>query len=125
MKAYKKPVPVKVQYLFEPMVVQTLEGPVAAGLGQALMVGPKDDPYPISLEVLFSTYNVDEDLGIAYKKRIVVDAEQISEPTEVTVEWSKGKLYGKPGDYLVTYEAGKQWIVEKSVFEETYVVIEP
>lgn len=123
MKAYKKPVPVKVQYLFEPMVVQTLEGPVTAGLGQALMVGPKDDPYPISLEVLFSTYNVDEDLGIAYKKRIIVDVEQISEPTEVTVEWSKEKLYGKPGDYLVTYEAGKQWIVEKSVFEETYVIV--
>lgn len=124
MKAYKKPIPVKVQYLFEPIVVQTLEGPVSAGPGQALMIGPKDDPYPISLESLFSTYNVDEELGVAYKKRIVVDAVRISEPTAVTVEWSKEKLQGKPGDYLVTYESGKQWIVEKSVFEETYVVLD-
>ena len=124
MKVFKKPIPVKVQYLFEPTVVQTLEGPVTAGLGQALMIGPKDDPYPISLESLFSTYNVDEELGIAYKRRILVDARQITEPTEVTVEWSKEKLYGKPGDYLVTYESGKQWIVEKGIFEETYEVVE-
>lgn len=124
MKAYKKPIPVKVQYLFEPVVVQTLEGPVTAGPGQALMIGPKDDPYPISLESLFSTYNVDEYLGIAYKKKILVDARQINEPTEVTVDWSKEKLHGKPGDYLVTYESGKQWIVERTVFEETYVVVD-
>lgn len=124
MKVFKKPIPVKFQYILEPITVETLEGPVQAGPGQVLLTGPHDDKYPISKETFFAAYNVDDLLGVAYKKKIIVEAEQVFEPVEFTVSWSTCRLRGKPGDYVITGQDGSKWIVEENVFKDTYEIIE-
>ena len=123
MKAFKKPISVKFQYILAPIVVETLEGPVNAGPGHVLITGVAGEQYPISQKTFFETYNVDEDLGVAYKRKVIVDAEQLTEPKSVKVEWSDDYLTGKPGDWLITNDKGSQWIVEEKIFEQTYEVL--
>ncbi len=124
MKVFKKPIAVKFQYLTETITVQTLEGPVTAGPDQVLMTGVRGEQYPIGKKMFYDTYHADEGLGVAYKKKVIVDAEQIHKPTSVPVSWSGEPLTGKPGDYLVTYGPGDQAIVEESIFNETYEIVE-
>lgn len=124
MKAFKKPVAVQFKYLEEDMVVQTLEGPVPAGKGQVLMTGIRGEQYPIPVEYFEQHYTRDIYPGVCCKKKVEVEAEVLTVETSVKVSWCEALLTGKPGDYLVTYEPGNQAIVEKSIFEETYEILE-
>ncbi|HET8686044.1 MAG TPA: PGDYG domain-containing protein [Methanosarcina sp.] len=124
MKAYKKPVQIHFEYLQDDVIVETLEGPVHAGKDHVVITGVKGERYPCKKVDFLNNYNVDEDLGVAYKKKIIVDVVQLSQPTSVKVSWSDDLLHGKTGDYLVTYGPSDKAIVEKSIFEETYVIVE-
>ena len=122
MKAFKKPVTVHYGWITQPIVVQTLEGPVNAGPEQVLMTGVKGEQDPIGLDYFLGHYDAKPD-GTCVKRKVIVDAVQLTEPKSVKVSWSNDLLHGKPGDYHVVYEPGNEAIVEKTIFEETYEVI--
>ena len=55
------------------------------------------------------------------KKPIPITAEQLDQDTQVkTLE---GTMHGKKGDYLVTGVYGEKYVVNKSVFEDTYELV--
>lgn len=49
----------------------------------------------------------------------------MQEPFSVRLSWSDSTIYGKPGDYLITYAPNDFGIVDKDVFDETYIIVEP
>ena len=124
MKAYKKPVVLKFRRATGTEVINTLEGPVTAGEGDAVLTGTKGESWPIGAEIFFNTYDIDEKNGSCSKKFLIVEAEQMNEPFLVNVVWSKEPIYGNSGDYRITYGPGDYGVVSKEIFDETYVVCE-
>ena len=47
------------------------------------------------------------------------------EPFSVKLSWSDSTIYGKAGDYLITYAPNDFGIVDMDVFDETYTIVEP
>jgi len=120
MKCFKKPIPVGFEFITEDVVVQTLEGPVSAGLGHVLLTGVRGEKWPVLIDTFNRRYAYEGLKGTATPKTIMVDAERLVSRTEVKVSWSDDVLVGQVGDYLMTYDDGTNGIVEKTIFEETY-----
>ncbi len=61
-----------------------------------------------------------------YRKTATVFARQVTEPEEVRVDTLEGPAVAKTGDYICTAntERGEQWVIERSVFESTYVPVD-
>lgn len=57
-------------------------------------------------------------MGQYIKKPRPITAEQVH--TAFYVDTLEGKMYGKPGDYLVTGIHGEQYPCDKAFFEEFY-----
>jgi hypothetical protein len=70
----------------------------------------------------YFTYDFDKHGSVCFKKPVQVEVKQMDTDFSVKVSWSEDLLYGKPGDYLVTYGPNDFGVVAKDVFEETYFV---
>lgn len=57
------------------------------------------------------------------KKPIPITAEQMAEA--FYVDTLEGRMYGKPGDYLVTGIHGERYPCDQTIFEESYDVYCP
>ena len=115
----KKPIPLKYQFAPKDLTIMTKEGPVGAKAGDAIMTGTKGENWPIPKNKFKQTYDVVGD-GLAAKKNIPVNAQQMNKPFNVKVSWSDDLLRGKPGDFLVQYGPGDYGVVEKDIFKQTY-----
>ena len=118
-KTAKKPIPLGFEFAEEDQTVKTLEGPVGARSGDAIMIGTKGEQWVIPADKFAQTYDVLEP-GKAAKKHIPVFAKKMEEPFEVKVSWSSDLLRGKPGDFLVQYGPGDYGVVGAEIFGETY-----
>lgn len=58
------------------------------------------------------------------KKPIVIHALQLNFPEGFEVTTKEGKLFGKPGDYLMFGIKGEKYPCDKEIFEESYEIIE-
>lgn len=123
MKVIKKPVVVGFEIAKQTTVVQTLEGPVTAQPGDAIMTGVKGERYPIRGPKFAETYDIVGE-GKCAKKAVVVEAKRMDEPFTVTVGWSSEPLQGKPGDYHLTYGPGDFGVVAADIFAATYDIVE-
>jgi hypothetical protein len=56
------------------------------------------------------------------KKPIIVEAERITSP--ITVRTLEGKMYGYPGDWLITGVIGEKYVCRDEVFRRTYDPVE-
>jgi hypothetical protein len=115
----KKAIPLQYRIAEKPEIVQTLENPVKARVGDYIMTGTRGENWPIPVEKMKETYDIIDD-STAAKKPLPVPAKQMQEDFFVTVSWSTDKLQGKPGDWLVQYGPGDYGVVEASIFDETY-----
>lgn len=122
MKAMKLPIHLKYEIIDNDQVIQTLEGPVNAPAGSAVLTGTKGERWPIPFEKFAATYDFDKHGSVCFKKPVQVEVKQMDTDFSVKVSWSEDLLYGKPGDYLVTYGPNDFGVVAKDVFEETYIV---
>lgn len=119
MKVRKKPLTLRFRFATETEVIETLEGPVTAHAGDAVLTGVRGEAWPISAEKFCQKYEVMAD-GQCVPRGNVVDAQQMLEPFVVRVGWANEPLKGQPGDYLLTYGPGDFGVVERAIFEETY-----
>jgi hypothetical protein len=72
-------------------------------------------------EVFNKNYEViDEEEGIAKKRKVLVDVKFASEDTKVTTAWG-ALLTAKKGDAIVSASAEDRWVVSRSIFDETYL----
>ncbi len=121
MKAFKKAV--RLAFRFSTgEVVQTLEGSVTARPGDAVLTGTRGECWPIQREKFLASYDISE--GFCTKKLQIVEAERMTEAFSVRVGWSDQPIHGKAGDYRLTYGPGDFGVVEASIFDETYQVVE-
>jgi len=56
--AVKKPIPIQCVQIFEPFVVETMEGEMQGKSGDWLMVGINGEMYPCDNEIFEKTYNL-------------------------------------------------------------------
>jgi hypothetical protein len=124
MEAIKKPTQLKFRITDVEVPVDTLEGPVVAPAGAAILSGTKGEQWPIPGDVFRRTYELDLARGLCAKKPLVVHVECMDAAFEVKVAWSTDLLKGKPGDYRITYGPGDYGIVDAAVFAETYVILD-
>ncbi|PZP63474.1 MAG: hypothetical protein DI596_02940 [Azospira oryzae] len=71
-----------------------------------------------------ASYQYDETTGLCQKRPVVVEAKELTENVEISVGWSDQKLIGRPGDFLLTYGPNDYGVVQRSIFFETYDVVE-
>ena len=57
-KAVKKPIPIKCVQIFEPFVVETIEGEMQGKSGDWLMVGVNGEMYPCDNAIFEKTYKL-------------------------------------------------------------------
>ena len=124
MKVMKKAVVVRFERAAAEQVVQTLEGPVTAQPGDAIITGVKGERYPIQAPKFEASYDVDEAAGTCWKKPIVVEAIREEAPFTVKVSWANEPLQGKAGDYRLIYGPGDEGAVDAAIFAETYDILE-
>lgn len=123
MKAIKKPIHISFRYATIDELVSTLEGVVPARIGDAIVTGVKGEVYPITRPKFDATYEVVSE-GVAFKKPVVVEVEQMLEPFSVTVGWSSTPITGEVGDYRIEYAPGDYGVVNAAIFHETYDIVE-
>ncbi|MDR3255708.1 MAG: DHH family phosphoesterase [Synergistaceae bacterium] len=127
--AVKKHIQVSVMFAREPGILDTYEGPISYGEGDALLTGVRGESWPVGRERFFSSYSArsgtaaGED-GIYVKRATESLALQIDEQFIVELD-GKGILRGAPGDWLVRYEPGDYGIIKRGIFKETYDTLEP
>jgi hypothetical protein len=123
MKVMKKPVVLRWERAIAGTVIETKEGPVAAGGDCVLLTGTKGEQWPMPRSRFEETYNFSP-AGSCFKKPLVVEAVCMSEPFTVLTNWSPDPLTGKPGDWHLTYGPDDFGIVDADIFLETYDVVE-
>ncbi|ANN77163.1 PGDYG domain-containing protein [Bordetella flabilis] len=122
-KAMKKPIPLGFRFAEEEEIIPTREGPVTANPGDAVMTGTEGENWPIPRAKFEETYDFDVQTGLASKKPMEVDVEEMQEPFSVSVSWSGEMLDGNAGDFRVTYGPGDYGIVARNIFYQTYDIV--
>ncbi|WP_339683094.1 hypothetical protein [Gimesia maris] len=112
--------------------VSTIEGQMAANVGDYLCRGSAGDIWPQKAETLHKKYSATGECDSEGWEKFTprpegagVQAARIGHSFTVKASW--GELTGQPGDYLVKSEVDKDvkypddiWIVAATIFEETY-----
>lgn len=110
-------------------MLETLEGPIAFEVGDALMTGIKGERWPIRLPRFEEIYapvpptRMGEN-GRYLKKPMPVSARQTKIDEIVNLGGDRGVLQAKAGDWILTADDGRQWVVANDIFLATYQPIE-
>ena len=120
----KKPIPLKVEFAKQDGVCRTKEGDVRYLEGDAIVTGTHGEQWPIPIAKFKDTYQpVDAENSLYAKKPMHSLAKQMSVQFSVNVSWSNDPILGKPGDWLLQYGKGDFGIVDKDIFDETYLIL--
>jgi hypothetical protein len=128
MKAVKRAIPVEVEFVPHPGVIQTLEGPVSFEGGDALLTGARGERWPVSRSHFEVSYRacppgVMGENGQYVKLPVVVDVRRLAGDHQISLG-ERGTLHGHAGDWQVTAANGESWIVEASVFDASYALLD-
>jgi hypothetical protein len=121
----KRPMQVHVTFASKPGVVETPEGRVVAGLGDALMTGLAGESWPIARERFERTYlpvpptQMGEE-GWYVKKPVIVEAMQTDRAEHVPLAGGRGSLRADAGDWIIQDPDGERWVVSDAIFRATY-----
>jgi len=127
VEARKRVIEVQVEFAQSAIVVQTLEGPVTAGPGDAIITGIRGERWPVSSKRFAQKYEPVPPLvagqdGRYRTRSIIVHAVAIQEAFAVTLPDKSSRLEGRAGDWLVDYGDGSLGVVAAEVFAATYEV---
>jgi len=85
---------------------------------------PKDEPSPFEASEM-TPYNWEPMLKVVLKKPSIINAAQLNCPEGFSIMTGKGRIFGRPGDYIVfDVIAGDKWIITKEYFEQMYVILD-
>ena len=129
LRVRNRPVRVDICFAKRDGVLKTLEGEVRYASGDALARGQLGDEWPIPRDRFWQTYEPDGDFSMgqdgAYRKKpVTLLAVQLTVPFEVTLSGGRGRLSGKPGDWLVEFSSEDWGIVNDAVFATTYEILD-
>lgn len=129
LRARKRPHPVQVRFAEQVSVVETLEGVVHAKLGDAIVTGLFGELWPVSSASFASKYQAVPPLlmgapGSYLSLPIEVLAVPMHEPFEVVLADGHSRLAGRAGDWLIDYGDGNLGIVNSTIFDAIYELLE-
>ncbi|MGE0797956.1 MAG: PGDYG domain-containing protein [Lautropia sp.] len=113
-----------VRFAAADQTVSTLEGPVTADAGDAIVTGVLGEEWPVPLAEFRRTYSPAGRTsfgqpGAYLRRRERVVAAPVAAAPRRRV--AGGMLTGEPGDFLVRDRQGRERIVARNVFARTYV----
>ena len=130
MQKYRKTKPVWAKKILPGQEIETLEGPEKASEGDLLCRGLHDELWPQSEVSLLRKYGPTEVFEDGWQR---FDPLPSIEPVlAVQVQYSfrlissRGEMSGKSGDYLVQSlsKSSDVWIVDREIFELTYLAVD-
>ena len=125
LRVCKRPIQVAVSFARDDQVCETLEGPVRAQSGDAILTGARGERWPVRRDLFLASYTpvppteAGRD-GHYVKAPSVSLALRLDREMEVPVGWRNDPLRGRPGDWLLRYEDGSFGVIGDSIFRETY-----
>lgn len=129
VRARKRVHTVQVRFVDQACEVETLEGIVHAGAGDAIVTGIFGEPWPVGRDSFGNKYQPVPPLemgapGNYLSLPIEVVATQMHVPFEVVLADGISQLRGQAGDWLVDYGDGNLGVVNAAVFDATYELLE-
>jgi hypothetical protein len=125
--ARKRPTVVQVRFATQAETVATLEGPVQAQVGDAILTGIRGEHWPVGAAAFTSKYEplpptqAGENGSYRSQPR-TVRALALAQATQVHINTRGDTLTGQAGDWLLDYADGSLGVVAADVFERTYEV---
>ena len=127
-RVVKQDIPVQIYFAKEAGRVKTREGMVSHEAGDAIITGMDKELWPVALSIFKKKYQPIDGTRHGQTQAylpvaIPAWALQIHEPFTVLLSNERGSLLGKPGDWLLQYAPGECGIVDKDIFEKSYMFI--
>ncbi len=124
LQVRRRPVPVQVDFAVTEQVVHTLEGPVPAHAGDAIVTGTRGERWPVSRARFDAKYDPVPPLprgqsGRYSPRPLRVWAVRMEAPFVVPTT-KGGMLQGRAGDWLLDYGDGSRGVVADAIFQDTY-----
>lgn len=129
LRARKRAFPVQVRFADVDCVVPTLEGPVQARAGDAIVTGLAGEQWPVARVNFAHKYAPQGALaagadGTYVSLPIDVLALAVAAPFTALLSDGLTSLAGQAGDWLVDYGDGTLGVVAPAVFSATYDILE-
>lgn len=123
--AHKRRVTVTVTFVVAPQAIATIEGPVLADAGDAVVTAATGESWPVARVLFESRYEaasptVMGEAGDYVSRPWRVRVVQLEHPVSAPAADGRSHLAGKPGDWLVDYGDGSVGIVAPEIFAATY-----
>ena len=127
VRAIKRENQVQVRFSKTESLIDTLEGPVHAAAGDAIITGAQGEQWPVSAQRFAEKYQAADPLqqgADGTYTTVPIDVFALSMETEFVVVLNDGhsRIYGTAGDWLVDYRDGTLGIVAPAIFGATYEV---
>jgi hypothetical protein len=129
LRARKRELQVEVRFARQDCQVPTLEGPVPARVGDAIVSGSAGEQWPIARARFSAKYRplagaVDGADGVYLSVPVEVLALPMRCAFTVVLGDGRSRLSGQPGDWLLDYGDGSLGIVQPAIFATTYDLLE-
>ena len=133
-KCYKAPIIIKYRIANQAETVYNPENPIKgqnAPQHSFILTGIQSEEWPIAPDTFYETYDIKKSLnnlsgydgnGLCAKRKMIVHSIELNIKTQVKVSWSDAILTGHYGDYLVQYKVEDYGIVQREIFNKTYIV---
>ena len=127
-RARRRPLVFEVAFNQEKVVIDTIEGPVHAEVGDAVVTGVRGERWPVRRTKFAELYEpvsgtlMGED--VHYRRRaVVVRTTRLTQHLSLFLPDEQGALSGNAGDWLVQHTDGSFGIVADDIFERTYELV--
>ena len=127
-RARRRPLVFEVAFNQEKVVIDTIEGPVHAEVGDAVVTGVRGERWPVRRTKFAELYEpvsgtrMGED-GYYRRRAVVVRTTRLTQPLSLFLPDEQGALSGNAGDWLVQHMDGSFGIVADDIFERTYELV--
>jgi PGDYG protein len=125
--AHKPSTQVPVRFAAEAFTIQTLEGPVAAQPGDAVLTGVRGETWPVARLRFEAKYQPLPPLrmgqdGLYQSVPRTVRAWLMPQALRVEINARRDTLLGQAGDWLIDYQDGSLGVVAAEIFAATYAL---
>jgi PGDYG protein len=129
VKYVKNAISVGVKFATQRGVLQTREGAVAYEAGDALMTGATGEHWAIQRARFEATYKPLPPTALGEEGQYLktprpVSGRQALEDETIALNEGRGVLQAQKGDWILTTEDGRQWVVADDIFRVTYSILE-
>lgn len=130
LPARKRRITVTAAFAAERETIATLEGPVVADTGDAIVTADSGEVWPVARAIFERRYEAlpPTVMGEAGQYRSLpwsVRVVQFDRAASVPVSGGRSRLTGKPGDWLVDYGDGTLGVIAPAIFAATYELEDP